>query len=251
MAYHFVTNFTRSVKQIKNHISQCKIAKNLGLSPSTIHNIVKRFREFREITVHVGQVRKPQLNVLELWALRWHCIRDRHAAVLNIATWAQEYFRKLLSITTVCCCIKKCNLNICYSRRKLYINSMQRCRWILWAGAHLRCSKRQWKCVLYSDESTFQLVSGKNGFRVLSPKVQRDHPDFHYRQKQKQTSVMVWGCSRANSMGGICAKVPLTWRHTLGLYRDIYCHQDDGKSMVIISRQCQVSFCMCYNSVVS
>ncbi len=26
---------------------------------------------------------------------------------------------------------------------------------------------------------------------------------------------------------GICAKVLLTWRHTLGLYRDIYCHQDD------------------------
>ncbi len=56
----------RSVKQIKNHISQCKIAKNLGLSPSTIHNIVKRLRESKEITVHVGQSRKPQLNVLDL-----------------------------------------------------------------------------------------------------------------------------------------------------------------------------------------
>ncbi len=53
---------------------------------------------------------------------------------------------------------------------------------------------------------------------------------------------------------GIFAKVPLTWRHILGLYRDINCHQDDifhGKSMDIRSRQCQVSFCMCYNSVVS
>ncbi len=111
----------RSVKQIKNNISQCKIAKTLGLSPYTIHNIVKRFRESREITVHVGQGRKPQLNVLDLWALRWHCIRNRHAAVLNISTWAQEYFRKPLSFTTVCCCIKKCNLNLCYSRRKLYM----------------------------------------------------------------------------------------------------------------------------------
>ncbi len=35
---------------------------------------------------------------------------------------------------------------------------------------------------------------------------------------------------------GICAKVPLTWSHILGLYRDIYCHQDDvfqGKSMLL------------------
>ncbi len=128
----------RSVKEIKNHILQCKIAKNLGLSPSTIHNIVKRFRESRDITVHVGQGRKPQLNVLDLWALRWHCIRNHHAAVLNIATWAQEYFRKPLSFTTVCCCIKKCNLNLCYLRRKLYIHSMQRCCWVLWVRAHLR-----------------------------------------------------------------------------------------------------------------
>ncbi len=96
MAHHFVPNFTREMSKTKNknHISQCKTAQNLGLSPSTIHNIVKRFRESREITVHVGQGRKPQLNVLDLWALRWHCIRNRHAAVLNIAAWAQEHFRK-------------------------------------------------------------------------------------------------------------------------------------------------------------
>ncbi len=42
----------------------------------------------------------------------------------------------------------------------------------------------------------------ENGFRVLSPKDQRDHPDFHQRQKQKQISVKVWGCSRANSRDG-------------------------------------------------
>ncbi len=52
---------------------------------------MKRFRESREITVHVGQGRKPQVNEHDLWALRWHCIRNRHAAVLNITTWAQEY----------------------------------------------------------------------------------------------------------------------------------------------------------------
>ncbi len=46
----------------------------------------------------------------------------------------------------------------------------------------------------------------------------------------------------------------IAWRHILELYRDIYCHQDGifhEKSMGIRSRQCQASFCMCYNSVVS
>ncbi len=63
-----------------------------------------------------------------------------------------------------------------------------------WARAHLR-SKREWKCVLWSDESTFQLVPGKNEHQILSPKDQRDHPDFHQWQMQKQMSVMIWGCS--------------------------------------------------------
>uniref|UniRef100_A0A8C1VGJ1 BTB (POZ) domain containing 11a n=1 Tax=Cyprinus carpio TaxID=7962 RepID=A0A8C1VGJ1_CYPCA len=39
---------------------------NLGLSPYTIHNFVKTFREFREMLVHVGQGRTPQLNVCDL-----------------------------------------------------------------------------------------------------------------------------------------------------------------------------------------
>ncbi len=52
--------------------------------------------------------------------------------------------------------------------------------------------------MLCSDESTFQLVSGKNGFRVLIPK---DHPDFHQRQKQKQSYVMVYEYISANGMG--------------------------------------------------
>ncbi len=61
---------------IKIHISHCKIAKNLGPPPTTIHNIVKQFRESREISVHIGQVRKPQVNVHDLWALIWQCIRN-------------------------------------------------------------------------------------------------------------------------------------------------------------------------------
>lgn len=56
----------RSVKQIKNHILPCKIENDIGVSPSTIHNIVKRFRKSSEITVKVEQGRIPQLNVLDL-----------------------------------------------------------------------------------------------------------------------------------------------------------------------------------------
>jgi len=38
---------------------------------------------------------------------------------------------------------------------------------------------------------------------VLSPKDERYQSDFSLWQVQKQTSVMVWGCISANSMGDL------------------------------------------------
>ncbi len=55
----------------------------------------------RKITVHVGQGRTSgHMNVLDLWPLRWHCIRNWCCGV-NITTWAQEYFRKLLTLNSL------------------------------------------------------------------------------------------------------------------------------------------------------
>ena len=59
----------RIVSQFKEDASRRKIAKNLGLSPSTVHNIVKRFRKSGEISVPEGQGRKPLLNARDHQAL--------------------------------------------------------------------------------------------------------------------------------------------------------------------------------------
>ena len=108
----------RIVSQFKDNVSQRKIANNLGLSPSTVHNIVKRFRESGEISVRKGQGRKPLLNARDHRALRRYCLRNRHATMMDIATWAQEYFGKSLSLNTVRRCIKKCNLKLYYAKRQ-------------------------------------------------------------------------------------------------------------------------------------
>ena len=59
MVHHFVPIFVRGIVcQFKDNVSQFKIANNLGLSPSTAHNIVKRLRESGEISVRKGEGRK-------------------------------------------------------------------------------------------------------------------------------------------------------------------------------------------------
>ncbi len=104
----------------KKYISQCKIANNWGISPSTMHNIVKRFRESSKISVHIGKGRTPQLNVCDLRALRWHCTKNSHAAVLNITAWAQEYHCRLNNSAAASWNATWISI---YKRRNLRINS--------------------------------------------------------------------------------------------------------------------------------
>ncbi len=72
------------VEYFKNNVPQHQIAKALQISSSTVHNIIKRFRETGEISVRKGQGWRPLLDAHGLQALRWHCITNRHDSVIDI-----------------------------------------------------------------------------------------------------------------------------------------------------------------------
>ncbi len=126
------------VEQYQKGVSQRKIAKSLKLSSSTVHNIIQRFRESGTISVRKGQGRKTILDACDLRALRRHCITYRNATVMEITTWAQEYFQKTLSVNTIHRAIRRCRLKFYRSKMKPYLNMIQKRRRFLWAKAHLK-----------------------------------------------------------------------------------------------------------------
>ncbi len=99
------------VEQYQNGVSQRKIAKSLKLSSSTVHNIIQRFRESGTISVCKGQGRKTILDARDL--------------------------RKTLSVNTIHLAIRRCRLKLYRSKKKPYLNMIQKRRRFLWAKAHL------------------------------------------------------------------------------------------------------------------
>ncbi len=110
------------VEYFKNNVLQRQIAKALKILSSTVHNIIKRFRETGDISVRKGQGRRPLLDARVLRALRRHCITHRHDSVIDITKWAQEYFQKPLSVNTICHAICRCQLKLYHAKRKPYVN---------------------------------------------------------------------------------------------------------------------------------
>ncbi len=133
------------VEQYQKGVSQRKIAKSLKLSSSTVHNIIQRFRESGTISVRKGQGRKTILDAHDLRAFRWHCITYRSATVMEITTWAQKYFQKTLSVNTIHRAIRRCRLKLYRSKKKPYLNMIQKRRRFLWAKAHLKWTVAKWK----------------------------------------------------------------------------------------------------------
>ncbi len=189
----------------KNNVPQCQIAKALQISSSTVHNIIKRFRETGEISVRKGQGRRPLLDLLDLClrAVRRHCITHQHDSVIDITKWAQEYLQKPLSVNTIHCAICRCQLKLYHAKRKPYVNMVQKRRRVLWAKARLKWTVSKWKSVIWSDESTFDILVGNHGRRVLQAKEEGDLPACYQRSVQKPASLMVWGCISAYGMGSL------------------------------------------------
>ncbi len=165
------------VEQYQKGVSQRKIAKSLKLSSSTVHNIIQRFRESGTISVRKGQGRKTILDARDLRALRRHCITYRNATVMEITTWAQEYFQKTLSVNTIHRAIRRCRLKLYRSKK----NMIQKRRRFLWAKAHLKQTVAKWKTVLWSDESKFEVLFGKLGRHVIRTKEDKDNPSWGSR----------------------------------------------------------------------
>uniref|UniRef100_A0A9J7XCR1 Paired domain-containing protein n=1 Tax=Cyprinus carpio carpio TaxID=630221 RepID=A0A9J7XCR1_CYPCA len=203
------------VKQYQKGVSQREIAKILKLSSSTVHNIIQRFRESGTISVHKGQGRKTILDARDLRALRQHCITYRNATVMEITTWAQEYFQKTLSVNTIHRAIRRCRLKLIRSK-KTYLNMIQKRRRFLWAKAHLKWTVAKWKTVLWSDKLKFEVLFGKLGRRVMRTKEDKDNPSCYQRSVQKPASLMVWGCMSACGMGSL-----LIWKDTINAERYI------------------------------
>ncbi len=86
--------------------------------------------------------------------LRRHCIKNRHSSISDITTWAQDYFGKPLSSTTIRSYIHKCQLKL-YCAKGSPMLTVSRSA-VDFSRRHLGWTITQWKRVLWSDESVFQ-----------------------------------------------------------------------------------------------
>ncbi len=239
------------VEQYQKGVSQRKIAKSLKISSSTVHNIIQRFRESGTISVHKGQGRKTILDARDLRALRRHCITYRNATVMEITTWAQEYFQKTLSVNTIHRAIRRCRLKLYRSKKKPYLT------WSRSAG-------------VFSGQGSFKMDCGKvencsvvRRIKIWSSFWKTGTPMSSGLKRTRTTQVVIsaqfrslhlwwYGLHECVWHGQLthlerhhqCWKVYPSSRTT---YAPIQTSSLSGKTLHFPTWQCQTTYCINYN----
>uniref|UniRef100_A0AAY4DHR7 Insertion element IS150 protein InsJ-like helix-turn-helix domain-containing protein n=1 Tax=Denticeps clupeoides TaxID=299321 RepID=A0AAY4DHR7_9TELE len=178
------------VEQYQKGVTQRKTAKALHLSSSTVHNIIRRFRESGTISVRKGQGRKNILDARDLRALKRHCTTTRNATVKEITKWAQEYFgehnppcQPPLPAETLQC-----------KEEAISKQDPQAQAFSLGQGS-----------LKMEDCSVVRRVTVRSSFGNLGrrTKEDKDNPSCYQRSVQKPASLLVWGCMSVCGMGSL------------------------------------------------
>ncbi len=174
----------------------------MDISPSTVHNIIKRFKESGGISVRKGKGRKPKLNNRDLRSLRRHCIKNPHSIYKRYHHMAQDYFGKPLSSTTIRSYIHKCQL-------KLYCPKGSPMLTVSRSAVDFSGLGGIWETITRGNVTVVRWISISGIFweewdAVCSgPKKKRIIQTCYQQQVQKPGSVMVWGCVSALGKGNL------------------------------------------------
>ena len=185
-----------SIYKIAHHFLQLH---NLRIHPSTISHICTRYcktRSFYSNNSRAGHPRK-----LKQADARFAMLQMARAQGGSIAMIQREYFPEV-SADTVRRRLRELGIQAYACRRVPFLSSRHRRARLAWATDHAAWTEREWRRVIFSDESKFN-VFGSDGCRYVWRQQGQEY-DPCYTQKMVKHgggSVMVWGCITHNGPG--------------------------------------------------
>lgn len=107
------------------------LLKNFGISLSTVHNIIKRFRESEEMC-------KCTMDKAENQYWKSVILGPQMTLYWNQTIRMEGSLPKPSSVNTVRCYVHEHNRKLYHVKRKQYMYQIQKRQYLHWTGAHLR-----------------------------------------------------------------------------------------------------------------
>jgi transposase len=207
-----------------------QIANALDLPRSTVYRVIKD-RERHQERIQTGSKRpgrKPKLSRRAERALIRHVNQNPKDTLQALSSPSKSGHQ--LHINTVRKYLAKNELHCFKPRRKPFLSAKHMQDRLKWAKEHLNWTLSDWRCAIFSDESTFELGSHTLTTYVKRKKGQAFKPQYLQPTfKSGRTKVNVWGCIDYTNKGKLVILPPKT-----NMNSELYCNtilNDHGHPM--------------------
>ena len=178
------------------------IRNKLGVSNGCITNIAKKEKQSLPVENHPGQGRKKLTSHQEDHHLIKLMEKDRCQTNRQLASEWSASNGKSISARTIRRRLFEAGYKSYTTKRKSYRKLQHRFSRLKFARKHDRWTFNQWKNVIFSDESHFEVFNRKNRSYVRRLQSEADAPfNFVPRIQGGGGSVSVWGAMTSKGVG--------------------------------------------------
>lgn len=193
---------SRAVGMKEGGLSTKEIARRLECTPKAVRKILKKYDSEGTVQDLKGRGRKKKTTPREDRTLKFESLSNRKASAKALALKrAPSFVKNNISVSTVKNRLREAGLNGRVARKKPLLAKKNIKARYEWAKDHLNWTVDDWKNVIFSDESPFQLFqSGGRVFVRRRPGEEFLPECMNPTVKHGGGSIQVWG---AFSYGGV------------------------------------------------
>lgn len=190
------------VKEIEKGKSQRQVAAQFGVSKSGVAGVLKRYKERNAIFNSKIPGRPRKTSEKQDRIITRLSKEDPRKSASEIRAEILEKYQISCSVSTV---KRRLRTHGLFGRRPLkkpLVSVKNRKARILFAKTHLHWTSKDWRKVLWSDESKFMMF-GSDGIKYIRrPVGQRINPKYQLPTvKHGGGNIMVWGCFSRDIIG--------------------------------------------------
>lgn len=187
------TSVARAVSLIEDGRSIRYVSRILDVSPSVIHRLWRRYRETRGYKRRPGQGRKKKTTEVEDRFLVLSALRRRTSTARDLQNDLRTATGAVISDQTIRNRLRNAGLRSRIPFQAPRLTRQHKEARLRFAQNHVNWQLRQWKGVLFTDESRFRLTGTDGRTRVWRRPGERFDPaTIIERDRFGGGSVMVW-----------------------------------------------------------
>lgn len=143
-----------------------EIGRMVGRSHSTVHNIIKRYKEFQSVENRSKKSKSTIFSESDKRFLVRKIKENPFLSRLKLAQIAEKYLGKRASLSTIRNVLRKENFKGRRCRRKPFINKVNKKKRLEFAKLHWKHEFSFWEKVIFTDESKYNLF-GSDGRPIV------------------------------------------------------------------------------------